>query len=101
MQIQFLLTSFVLVSSALHAATIQIASDLVNESNNRTDANVFITPHPVWAVAPAGAGWISYTNTGIGPGAAVAPSSTSGPRAIFTEHFFLPGTVTTGSARDS
>jgi hypothetical protein len=99
MQFKFLLTSFVLVSSALHAATIQIASDLVNESNNRTGTNVFITPHPVWAAAPAGAGWISYANTGMGPGAVDAPNSTSEPRAIFTEQFFLPGTVNTGSLR--
>ena len=41
MQIRFLFTSFILVSSVLHAATVQIASDLVNESNNRTEANVF------------------------------------------------------------
>src|SRR5256885_746830 len=94
MQIKFPLASFVLVSAALHAATIQIASDLVNESNNQAEANVFITPHPVWAVAPAGAGWISYANTGMGPGSVDAPNST-----IFTEQFFLPGTVNTGSVR--
>jgi hypothetical protein len=91
MQIRFLLTSFVLVSSALHAATIQIASDLVNEYNNRTGENVFITPDPAWAVAPAGAGWISDDNT--------PPSNASRAVTIFTEEFFLPGTVNIGSVR--
>ena len=91
MQIKFLLTSFVLVSTAVHAATIQIASDLVNEFNNRTGENVFIIPDPSWAIAPAGAGWISYDTT--------PPSGTSHGVTIFTEDFFLTGTVNFGSVR--
>jgi len=91
MYIKFLLTSFVLVSTDVHAATIQIASDLVNEFNNRTGENVFIITDPSWAIAPAGAGWISYDNT--------PPSGKSNAVTIFTEEFFLTGTVNVGSVR--
>jgi hypothetical protein len=35
----------------------------------------------------------------MGPGAVAAPNSASEPRTIFTEQFFLPGTVNSGSVR--
>jgi len=98
MQIKLFLTSFILVSSALRAATIQIASDLVNEFNNRTAGNVFITPNPTWGTAPAGAGWISYADTGIGPESSHS-DETAKSWTIFTENFFLPSTINTGSVR--
>jgi hypothetical protein len=90
---------FLLASASLRASTIQIASDLVNESNNRTSANVFIVPNPAWAVAPAGAGWISYADTGNDAGAFSPPDSAVTPWAVFTQDFFLPGAVNTGSVR--
>ena len=104
MNTKVLLALFVLVSPAVfvpaaHAATIAIASDLVNESNNRTASNVFITPNAVWAVAPAGSGWISYANTGAGAGAISPPNSTTAPWAIFTETFSLPGSINAGSLK--
>jgi hypothetical protein len=101
MQIRFLITSFVLVASAVHASTIQISSVLINESNNLTAGNVFITPDEAWAAAPLGASWISYANTGIGPGS-ISPDdnhSKNHPAATFTEDFFLPGSINAGSLR--
>src|SRR5437667_905962 len=98
MQIMSLFTTFSLISSVLPAATIQIASDLVNEFNNRTAGNVFITPNPTWGAAPAGAGWISYADTGIGPGASNS-NETAKSWTIFIENFFLPSAINTGSVR--
>ncbi len=92
-----LLICFALVATTIQAATIDIASDLVGESNNKTGTNVFVTPDSVWATAPAGSGWISYANTGEGPGAFSPPNSTGAPTAIFTQSFFLPNAVNTGS----
>ena len=99
MQTRLLFSVFVFACASLQAATIQIASDLINESNNRTEANVFILPNSAWALAPAGAGWISYTNTGMGPGAISPPNSAAIPWTIFTENFVLPGTLNTGTLR--
>jgi hypothetical protein len=96
---KFVLISILLGSPSAQAATIQIASDLVNESNNLTSANVFIIPNAAWAVAPAGAGWISYADTGNDPEAISPPNSTLSPWAIFTQNFFLPGSTNTGSVR--
>ena len=50
-----------------------------------------------WAAAPAGAGWISCANTGMGSSAVAPPNSPSDP--ILREQFLLPGTVNTGSVR--
>jgi hypothetical protein len=94
-----LIIGWLLVSASIRADTIQIASDLVNESNNLTSANVFIVPNPVWAVAPAGSGWISYGDTGDDSEAISPPDSTVNPWAIFTQDFFLPGAINTGSVR--
>src|SRR6476620_11109256 len=99
MQIKFLIIAFMLASSALRATSIQISSDLVNEFNNRTAANVVITPVPSWAVPPAGASWISYASTGIGPGGPSHPNETVNSWTIFTENFFLPSAINTGSLR--
>jgi hypothetical protein len=92
-----ILTAFILVGQALQAATIQFASDLVNEVNDRTGNNVFIEPLPVWATAPLGAGWISYANTGGGQDAVSAPHGN--PWTVFTENFFVPYSGLSGSVR--
>ncbi|MGB9620218.1 MAG: PEP-CTERM sorting domain-containing protein [Armatimonadota bacterium] len=65
---------------------IPFGSDLVNEGNNQTSSNVSISPHPVWGTLSPYS-WISYGNTGIGPGAfSPANASIPGtPTAVFTE----------------
>ncbi len=95
----FLLGALALSTISLQANIVPIASDLVNEFNNQTGANVFITANPAWALPPDGSGWVSYANTGAGPGAFSPSSSTLNPMGIFTENFFLPGGVNTGSLR--
>jgi hypothetical protein len=95
----FLCGAFALGSVSMQAGIIPIASDLVNEFNNQTGANVFITANPAWAVPPAGSNWVSYANTGDGPGFFSPSNSTTTPMAIFTENFFLPGTLNTGSLK--
>ncbi len=68
------------------ATTITFSSDLLNEGNSITSANVFVTPVEAWAVAP----WISYANTGNG--GTSPPNTTIGgtPTAVFTESITLP-----------
>ena len=88
---------FALAAMSLQAATITIASDLLNESNNITGTNVYIQPNSIWATAPAGAGWISYANTGAGPGSFSPPDNILEPTAIFTQNFFLPNADNSGS----
>jgi len=80
------------LSVALPAATLNFGSDLVNETNSVTGANVTIQPHSAWAsLAPWQ--WISYANTGTGPGAVSPPNSpgTKRPAASFYE--LLPHTA--------
>jgi hypothetical protein len=93
------LFAFLLASTSLRAATIRIASNLENEFNNRTATNVFIVPDPEWALAPPGAGWISYADTGDDEDAISPPASRLDPWAIFTQDFYLPGAINTGSIR--
>jgi hypothetical protein len=80
------------LSVALPAATLSFGSDLQSEFNNLTGGNVLIQPHTAWAsLAPWQ--WISYANTGVGPGA-FSPSNTNankGPTASFYE--ILPETA--------
>jgi len=75
---------------ALPAAVVSFGSDLLNESNSVTGANVAIQPHPLWAQLPPYE-WISYANTGAGPGAISPPNTNAqkGPTAVFYE--YLPG----------
>lgn len=79
-----------LAASAAQASIINFGSDLVNESNVHSSivgSNFFIIPDPAWApVLPHGS-WISYTNTGSGPGAISPPNTTipGMPTAIFYE----------------
>ena len=94
---QIFLILFALAATSLQAATIVIASDLVNESNNITGTNVYITPDSAWATAPLGSGWISYANTGDGPGSFSPPNNILEPTAIFSQNFVLPDAVNTGS----
>src|ERR1700682_907096 len=84
---------------SMQASVVPIASDLLNEFNNLTKANVIITANPAWAVPPTGSNWVSYANTGEGPGFFSPSNSTTAPMAIFTENFFLPGTLNTGSLK--
>src|SRR5437867_3601103 len=99
MQTRFLFVGLISAVVSLQAATIQISSDLVNESNNRTGRNVFIIPNPVWATPPPGSGWISYADTGIGSGHNAPPNNTVNSWTTFTENFFLPGSINSGSVR--
>src|SRR5262245_1232406 len=82
---------------ALHASTIQLSSDLVNENNDRIGENVLIVPLGTWAVGPAGANWSSYANAGGGPDTVEAPQGN--PWTIFTEIFSLPFPGASGSVR--
>ncbi len=71
---------------AASATVVPFGSDLLNESNSVTGTNVIITPHGAWGSLP-GYSWISYANTGVGPGA-ISPPSTNNPAtptAIFRE----------------
>lgn len=80
------------LSVALSAATVNFGSDLVNETNSVTGVNVTIRPDNAWAsLAPWQ--WISYANTGAGPGAVSPPNSpgTKRPAASFYE--VLPHTA--------
>ena len=87
--------------TAGHAATISVnfASDLVSEANSLTGANVAVVADLHWATPPAGAFWVSYANTGAGPGSFSPANSTTVPLAIFSEYFTLPFSGNTGSVR--
>lgn len=65
------------LSVALPAATVSFGSDLENEWNSVTGANVTIRPHAAWASLEPWQ-WISYGNTGTGAGA-VSPPNSAGP----------------------
>lgn len=65
------------LSVALPAATVSFGSDLENEWNSVTGANVTIRPHAAWASLEPWQ-WISYGNTGVGAGA-VSPPNSAGP----------------------
>lgn len=88
-----LLLVFALVAvPAAQATIVNFSSDLVNEGNNMTINNTYITPIGVWAVAP----WVSFENSGLG-GTSPPNTTISGlPTVTFTENVFLPGTNNTG-----
>lgn len=68
------------------ATVITFSSDLLNEGNSKTGANVFIIPVDSWATAP----WVSDANTGKG---GTSPPNTTiygAPTAVFTETITLP-----------
>ncbi len=66
-------------------SVLSFGSDLLNESNNASGANVVINPHPAWA-SPAPYSWVSYADTGsprtVSPPNATIPGV---PTAIFRE----------------
>lgn len=70
----------------LSAATVSFGSDLENEWNSVTGANVAVRPHAAWASLEPWP-WISYANTGVGAGAVSPPNSASPghPTASFFE----------------
>ena len=95
---------FLVMLAPLMAAPIKLNSDLVNELNNKTGNNVFITAHPLWQPNSPDAKWISYGPTGNGQ--AQSPANVTGtitgskakaPTAIFWENFYLPYITNTGS----
>ncbi len=80
------------LSVALPAATLNFGSDLLNEANSITGANAAIQPHSAWAsMAPWQ--WISYANTGAGPGAVSPRNSPSPARPTASFFEFLPETA--------
>ncbi len=77
-------------------ATVTFASGDGSATSNT--GNVYnITPHPAWDTL-AGASWVSaYPNTGYN--GVVLPNWSSGPATMtFTQQFFLPSAVNSGSA---
>jgi hypothetical protein len=74
------------------ATTITFSSDLLNEGNNINSigANQCVAPVGAWATLPAGACWVSFSNTG--QGGVSPPNTTIGgtPTAVFTESITLP-----------
>jgi hypothetical protein len=83
---------------SLSAAPINLCSDLLNEGNNITAANVAVTANPAWALENGCAKWISFDNTGDG-GSVLANADTAGPpTTVFFESFVLgsnrTGTIT-------
>jgi len=62
------------------AGTVDIFSNLTNESNNITGTNVAIPPSPAWAPAGPGYEWISYGNTGCNSFNAMTGTCIPGPQ---------------------
>jgi len=87
--LRLLLLVSVFVMTGWGTIIVSFGSDTVNEWNSQTGANVAITPHPAWATLPPYQ-WVSYANTGVGPGATSPPNTSipGTPTAIFRE--FLP-----------
>jgi hypothetical protein len=87
---RLLVLASVFVTAGWGTVIVSFGSDTVNEWNNQTGNNVVITPHPVWATLPPYQ-WVSYANTGTGPGATSPPNTSipGTPTAIFRES--LPG----------
>lgn len=81
-----LVAASICLPAALPAATVSFGSDLVNEWNLVTGANVAVRPHPTWALLEPWF-WVSYANTGAGPGAVSPPNTNQqqGPTAVFFE----------------
>lgn len=80
------------LSVTLPAATVSFGSDLENEWNRVTGANVGIQPHTAWAsLAPWQ--WISYANTGAGPGAVSPPNTNANKGATASFFELLPHTA--------
>lgn len=74
------------MASLLSATTVSFGSDLLNEWNEITGTNVAVQPDPSWAVLPPYQ-WVSFMNTGAGPGAMSPPNANpqKGPTATFYE----------------
>jgi hypothetical protein len=83
----------------LQADTVLINSDLINESNSYTGANVFIAPHPQWAIPPAGSAWISYDQTGVSSSSFAPGNNLTAPLVVFRETFSLPYQINAGFLR--
>ncbi len=61
------------------AGTVDIYSNLVNESNNITGTDIAIPMSPAWAPPGPGYEWVSYGNTGCNTYVALTGICTSGP----------------------
>jgi|YNPMSStandDraft_1061717.scaffolds.fasta_scaffold07218_1 hypothetical protein len=84
---RLLVLASVFVTAGWGTVIVSFGSDTVNEWNNQTGNNVVINnTHPVWATLPPYK-WVSYANTGTGPGAISPPNATipGTPTAIFQE----------------
>lgn len=91
-RIAFGIAACLCLSVALPAATVSFGSDLSNEWNSVTGANVTIQPHAAWgSLAPWQ--WISYANTGVGPGAVSPPNTNANKGATASFFELLPHTA--------
>jgi len=81
------------------ATVVTFGSDLLAEGNNKTGANVFITPVSVWAALPTGAHWVSFANTGQGGISPPNTTITGTPTVVFTETIILPYSNNSGQFR--
>jgi len=67
------------------AGTVDIYSNLVNESNNVTGTDIAIPVAPVWAPSGAGYEWVSYGNTGCNtylPATGICTPGPENPAAV-------------------
>jgi len=78
------------------AGTVDIFSNLVNESNNITGTDIAIPVSPAWAPEGPGYVWVSYGNTGCNTFVAMTGICTPGPSnpAGVTGQITWPGAVT-------
>lgn len=91
-QLAWTIAACLCLSVALPAATVSFGSDLENEWNSLTGNNVTIQPHAAWAsLAPWQ--WISYANTGVGPGAVSPPNTNANKGATASFYELLPHTA--------
>jgi hypothetical protein len=100
----FLLTFLVLSMMSAQAAVIYLNSDSTandpRQYNDQTHDNIAITPNPAWNPNGSDYFWISYTNSGNGPGAVQIPNATSvdaAPTATFYLDFILNSAASSGS----
>jgi hypothetical protein len=81
---------------AAAAGTVDIFSNLVNESNNITGTDIAIPVSPAWAPEGPGYVWVSYANTGCNTFVAMTGVCTPGPAnpAGTSGQITWPGAVT-------
>jgi len=75
-----LLLSVFLVGIPAFAGTVDVFSNLINETNSVTGTDVAIPVSPAWAPEGPGYEWISYGNTGCNTYVALTGICTPGPQ---------------------